>query len=430
MTTHLGSSLAARRFLASQALGQAADAATALVLARVLLAGDTGAVDASTLLDTLAATTVPYVVVGPIAGIVADRWDRRRALGVIHLLRCILTLGAIAAVTSGDRTTGLMAAIGLLGAARLVHTLRAASLPWVAPGGRLVRIDARSLGIGMVAVLTGGALGGLGASPFPTSTLLIATTLQAVAAIGFITVPCDLGGRSRCVAIPVERLARRVLDLVTSSPTRFVILVISSGRFLLGASFATFVLLASDSGLGPDGYLLALGVTGAGSFVGAALAPRAHRLVGSAGVVAVSYVIPACALSIAGLLDRRVVLELALFGSFLAFQLVRVVADATVQSSIADDTRGRVFAIYDVGYNLSYFAGAATAVTFGAAARPAWSFTTIGATAATACVVLLATRGSLRPDRRDRADADPTTRLDAMAHERPLMAGLANFENR
>ena len=395
------------QFLASQSLGQVADATTALVIARVLLGGDDGVVDAETLLETLAATAVPYVIVGPISGIVADRWDRRRALGVIHLARAVLTLGAVAAITVGGRTPGLVTAACLLGAARLVYTLRAASLPLVAPQGNLVGVDSRSLGIGMTAVLVGGAFGGVGAGRFPATALLLAATLQVIAAIGFSTLRRDLGGRSRNVPVPWPRLARRIGLLIVSSPTRFVVAVTTSVRFLLGASFATFVLLASEAGLGPDGYLLALAVTGAGSFVGATLAPRAHRRLGAAGVVACSYLVPATSLSTAGLLDRRVVLEIAVFGSFLAFQLVRVVADATVQSSIADETRGRVFAVYDVAYNLSYFAGAAVAILLGAAGDPDRTFTTIGVAAGVTLTVLASTRRSLRPDRRRPAATGP-----------------------
>jgi len=194
---------------------------------------------------------------------------------------------------------------------------------------------------------------------------------------------------------------RRVLRLATSSPTRFVIAVTASNRALLGASFATFVLLASDEyGLGPDGYLLALAVTGVGSFAGAALAPRSHDRIGPAGVVAVAFVVPATVLSLAGSLDRRLVLEIALCLSFCAFQILRVVADATVQASIADDTRGRVFSTYDVSYNLSYFAGAAAAIALGTAGRPGAWFAAIGLAYAVLTLVLWTTRRSFDPHRR------------------------------
>ncbi|MFP5487989.1 MAG: hypothetical protein ACLGHQ_06750, partial [Acidimicrobiia bacterium] len=257
---------AATRFLLSQGAGQAADALTALVLARVVLTGDDGGVNPDALLATLAVAIVPYAVVGPIAGVVADRWSRRRALGLMHLVRALLTFGAIWAVVVAHRPTGLVVAATLLAAARLVYAIRAAALPCIAPSGHLVRTDSCSLYVGMVAAVTGGVLGGLAAEHHAVGALLLAAAAQVTAAVGFGTLGRDLGGRSTRREVAWTCVARRIAELVTSSPTRFVIAVTTSCRALLGAAFATFVLLASDEyGFGPDGYLFALAVTGAGS---------------------------------------------------------------------------------------------------------------------------------------------------------------------
>lgn len=388
----------ARRFLLSQGAGQTADAITAIIVARVLLTGPDGGVDPDALLQTLAVATVPYAIVGPVAGVVADRWSRRRALGTIHVVRSLLTFAVIAAVATDHRLSGLVLAAALLSAARMVYAIRAAALPWVAPPGRLVRADSASLYTGMMAAITGGGIGGLVAGERPTIALAFAAAAQLAAAVGFGTLRRDLGGRSTRSEVGWICVVQRVMRLATSSPTRFVIAVTASNRALLGASFATFVLMASDEyDLGPNGYLLALAVTGAGSFIGAAVAPRSHDRIGTAGVVATAFVVPAAVLSLAGSLDRRLVLELALCLSFCAFQILRVVADATVQASIADDTRGRVFSTYDVSYNLSYFGGAAAAIALGAAGRADAWFSTIGLAYAALTFVLWTTRRSFHP---------------------------------
>lgn len=392
----------ARRFLLSQGAGQAADAITAIVVARVLLTGADGGVEPDALLQTLAVAALPYAVVGPIAGVVADRWSRRRALRTIHLVRSMLTIAILTAVAAGHRPTGLVLAATLLSAARLVYAIRAAALPWVAPTGRLVRTDSASLYVGMVAAIVGGVFGGLAAEGAATTTVLaLAAGIQLAAAVGFGTLPHDLGGRSTRCEVGWFCVVQRVVRLATSSPTRFVIAVTASNRALLGASFATFVLMADEEyDLGPDGYLLALAVTGAGSFAGAALAPRSHDRIGTAGVVAAAFVVPATLLSVAGSLDRRPALELALCLSFCSFQILRVVADATVQASIADDTRGRVFSTYDLSYNLSYFGGAAAAIALGAAGRTDLWFSSIGLTYAALTLLLWATRRSFHTHRR------------------------------
>lgn len=390
----------AAQFFTSQGAGQTADAITAIVVARVLLTGPDGGVTADTLLHTLGIALVPYAIVGPIAGVAADRWSRRRALGVIHVIRAILTVGAIGGVAAASRPSGLVAAAALLAAARLVYGIRAASLPCVAPPGRLVSTDSISLYVGMVAGVVGGSIGAAAGDRYASTALLVGAALQGAAAFGFGTLDRDLGGRSTRSEVAWTCVLRRVAGLVGSSPTRFVIAITATNRALLGASFATFVIVASDEyDLGPDGYLLALAITGVGSFSGAVVAPRCHELLGSAGVVAAAFAIPAALLSLAGWLDRRFVLEPALAASFLAFQVLRVVADATVQASIADDTRGRVFATYDVSYNLSYFAGAAAAVSWGAVDRSDRWFTFVGIVYGTVTAAIWLGRRSFHPVR-------------------------------
>jgi predicted MFS family arabinose efflux permease len=53
-----------------------------------------------------------------------------------------------------------------------------------------------------------------------------------------------------------------------------------------------------------------------------------------------------------------------------AFQNLRVVSDASVQSTIADDSVGRVFSAYDVIYNLAFVGGAFAGVGVHAGASP------------------------------------------------------------
>lgn len=367
------------QFLASQGIGQAADAMTAVILARLLITTDDDGLDPRALLHTLGAVAVPYAIFGPLSGVVADRWSRRRLLGGAHAGRALVTLAAIAAVRTEHRPLALVTAIVLLSLARLVYTLRAASLPAVAPAGGLVAADSRSLFVGMVSVLVGASLGTLGAATAPTSMLTLACGAQLVGALGFVTLPRGLGGRSADRTISAADVARRLGRLITSAPTRVAIVLTSLHRALLGALFVTFVLMAaSEFGMQADAYVFALVVSGIGSFAGTMTAPAAARMLRPHLLAAAAFAVPGLVLVGVSATRWPPLVPVAVCASFFVFQNLRVGTDATVQMHIADDARARVFSVYDAAYNMSYFGGAAAAVALDAASATMTAYLAIG----------------------------------------------------
>ena len=359
------------QFLGAQAVGQAADAMTALVVADAVLGGSAGAVDPSRLLATLGAAVVPYLVASPLGGVVADRWDRRRMLFVVNLARAAVTVLALLGVATGSRLAGLAAVVCLLAAGRFVYNLRAAALPNILMAAtrraRLVALDAAALRVGVVALAVGGALAALAGGRAPVTVLALASVLQVVSAVGFLTLQLDLGGRAaasaRAAGLTFGQVAARCGALLASAPSRTAIVVTSTHRVLLGASFATFVLVAANEyGLGARGYVVAMGVTGTGSMLGTLTAPRWSTTLGAPRLVRVAFAAPAVLLGVTALAKSEAYLIVALATAFFLFQNVRVVTDALIQEAIPDDARARVFCVYDALYNLSYFLGGAVAI--------------------------------------------------------------------
>lgn len=385
----------ARRFLLSQAFGQAADAITALVVAKALLQTSGGAVDPRALLQALATATVPYALVGPISGLLADRWDRRRALAIAGLVRATLTLVALAAVASGLRPVGLVAGALLLSAGRTVYLLRAASLPRAMPDGLLVRAESCSLYVGMGALIVGGAIGSAGALFSAPAGLGIAALFQLLCGFGFLAVGRDLGGNSGAHELSLRALADGVHQLVTTRSTRTAMILAASHRALLGALFVTLVMMAADVyGLGESGYVLAAGLTSFGTFLGTLTAPRMAARLRFDGLTIMAFLLPALALPFGVSSGIRPLVVLAISVAFFAFQNLRVAADATVQAGIDDQSRGKVFAAYDAVYNLSYFAGAAVAIGFDANIDPHSAVATAGAIYAACSVALVLCRSA------------------------------------
>ena len=396
-----------RRFLLSQAAGQFADALTAMILARVVLSTSTDTPDPAALLRTLAVAIGPYAVVGPIAGVIADRWDRRWTLAVANVGRAAATVLAVVAVRTHDQVSGLVAAGVLLSLARVVFTLRAASLPCVSPAGLLVRVDSASLYTGMSVAVVGGSLGALGAIRIPSLLLFLAVGCQLVSAAGFASLRCDLGGRAGERAGSIGSTLRRIVDGATSRAIRGAIGVTATHRALLGATFVSLVMLAGEH-LGPaKAYGATLAITGFGTFVGASTAPDWCDRIGVRRAVVVAFALPAVAAPLAATWGRPIPIVLAVAATFLVFQHVRVLADATVQADVRDDVRGRVFSIYDASYNVSYLGGAATAIVLGVAGAPHLALITIGAAYAIGAAALAL-----------RLPIDPTARVAHAASSR------------
>lgn len=386
-----------RQFLTSQGLGQAADAVTALVLATALLSPGEQGVDPDALLHTVLVAAVPYATVGPLSGVIADRYSRRRLLGSVNAVRAALTVVAAVAVAIGDQRLGLLTAAALISCARLVYTLRAASLPRLVGNGELVEMDARALLVGMTAGTCGAALGALGSTAAPTSMLGIAAGAQFLSAVGFGTLRVDLGGRSDRQHHSWSETFERVAALVAGPPTRRAIVLTSSSRALLGAVFASAVLAAANEfDFAERGYLVVVAVTGVGSFVGTLTAPTVAARTGRLLAVG-AFAVPAGALFTAVALHAPLVWAVAVASSFWAFQNLRVTTDAVVQGAIADGARARVFSVYDAAYNLSYFGGAAAALVLGLADRSRPTFAAIGLCFAVAAAVVAIADSVLAP---------------------------------
>lgn len=351
-----------RTFLAGQACGQAGDALTGAVLVMSLLGRDEP-VGPATLLPTLAAATVPYALVGPIAGVVADHWERRRSLVLVNVARMLCVVTAAIAVLTDSRWLALVVAASLISTARIAYTVRAAALPEIARREDIVSADAASLYVGTIAALGAGGTGALLAGSTPMAALALALVATTSAAIVFARLGADLGGHGFGRDVSLRGVTRAVADVLTGEVSRWAIAVTATNRALLGALFASTVVAAADLlDDGAAGYVLTAGVTGLATFTGTCASPRvAHRTSPRVLVVA-AFGIPSVLLTVALLVAHIAVIVPAVAACFFVFQIIRVVADSTVQACIPDATRGRVFAAYDVAYNLSYFGGAAVAL--------------------------------------------------------------------
>lgn len=347
-----------RHFTLSQMAGQAADAMTTLALAQVVVFDLERGASPAALTRAVATAAVPIVLAGPVAGFAADRWRRRSTLISASAARALLTLAALMVPATGSALLGYGLGAALLTVARVLYSTRAASIPHAVSSADLVAADSLSA---LAGNLAGGIGAGLGVSLMvlsPSAVLCLAVVLHLASVIGFASLTLDLGGRHGR-GVPEPRAGHRILETFTSGPAGFAAAVTGAHRLLLGGAFSTFVLLADARyRLESSGYAGAIAVLAIGGAVGTVVAPSTVRRLTRRQTVAGAFGLAGFAISTAAVLSSSAAVIGAMMLSAFAFQNLRLMSDAVVQSSVDDDMLGRVFTAYDVVYNLSFTVGA------------------------------------------------------------------------
>ena len=225
------------------------------------------------------------VLAGPLAGVVADRWDRRRTLVGASFAQAVLLLPLLA--VDGRADLWILYAVTAVEAtlATVNEPVRQALLPAVVPGDELVAATGQ-LGIAAnLARLVGGALGGL---------LLETTGLGGVVlgdVITFLLAAAVLAGRSAlgpapARGAPAETAERAVrawlagLAVVRNEPRLrgtlavTALMALAQGAFVV--LFVVFVLRRLDGGGSEVGLLR--GVQAIGGVLGGLLVARLTRV--------------------------------------------------------------------------------------------------------------------------------------------------------
>ena len=125
-------------------------------LAGALLFNPDRAADPMAIARAFAVLFLPYSLLGPFAGALMDRWDRRLVLVGANVGRLVLiaAIGTILAVRAGDMPL-LLGALLANGLARFVASGLSASLPHVVPREQVVTMNSVATASGAVAAFLG-----------------------------------------------------------------------------------------------------------------------------------------------------------------------------------------------------------------------------------------------------------------------------------
>lgn len=234
------------------------------------------------------------VLAGPLAGVLADRWDRRRLLVGGALAQAVLLLPLLAGTLPAVYAVALAQAV----LATVNGPVRQALLPDAVAEDELVAATAQLNVASSLARLAGGALGGLllGASGLPAVVLADAATfvLAAVLLAGWTgptraaaTGPRLGMGRDALAGLAVVRADRRLRGAVVAA----VLLGIAQGLFVV--LYVLFVLRRLEQGPAAVGLLRGMQAVGAiaGGLALSAVARRlSPRLLAGAGCIGMGLV--------------------------------------------------------------------------------------------------------------------------------------------
>src|SRR3954451_4782292 len=373
-----------RRLYATRLLSQAADGCFQVALGTYVFFNPN---DATTTAKAAAAFTVlllPYSLVGPFAGVLLDRFSRKRLIANTNLLRGFIVL-CVATMVANDWSGWLFfgTALVVISLTRFVLAALSASLPHVVVRDELVMGNSVSTTSGTVIALVGGGVGFAVRSVFGdgnhanAAVMFAAAAVYAGSSLTARTMAGDSLGPDLEAARPSARIEVRNVVFGMAAGARHVwhkraagyaLATITVHRFFWGLSTIATVLLYRNyfnSGGDEDdvnGLALVVEAAGIGVVLPAWLTPIVTARIGKERWI-VGLLVAAAGIEVALVtpFDRVTFVIAALFLGLVA-QGVKICVDTLVQQNVDDVFRGRVFSLYDVLFNVSFVAAAAAGV--------------------------------------------------------------------
>jgi MFS family permease len=331
---------------------------------------------------------LPYSIIGPFAGVFIDRWSRRQILVLSALLRSAFVVVTAAIMASGGRGLPLYVAVLLvLGVNRFFLASLSAALPHVVAKDKLVMANSVSPTVGGIVAAIGGIIAlGLNAATKDTErgaaiTLLVAGLCYVTASVVAATMDRDLlGPQFEPGALPgrlLSDLDAVVADLVAAARytarhrgPRSALTATGAGKFLFGILSVSVVLLYRNyfypsSAPVAEGHVVVLATFSAIGYGCAALiVPPATRRLSKPAVITLLLAASAVATATLGLTFNQLAYLAFGFTLYLCLQGVAICVTTVLQEEVDDGYRGRLFAFYDVMFNVSLAAGALLSTPF------------------------------------------------------------------
>ncbi|MEJ8649340.1 MFS transporter [Streptomyces sp. MS1.AVA.3] len=369
-----------RSLLAARLLSQGADGVFQVALAAFVVFSPEKQTSPAAIASAMAILLLPYSLLGPFTGVLLDRWRRRQVLLYGNLLRTLLAMGTAALIVSKAPDWLFYAsALAVTAVNRFVLAGLSAALPRVVDGEQqLVMANSLSPTAGTLAATAGGGLAfavRLAGSNVDAYVVLLAAALYFSSALTALRMAPQLLGPDpsglqphlrEAVLSTVRGLVDGLRHLAERRTPARALIAMTVIRFCYGALTVMVLMLCRYLWSATESEGLALlgitvGVSGAGFFAAAVVTPWAVGRLTAFGWIACCAAIGAVLLPSLGLFFTPGPMLAAAFVLGLGTQGTKISTDTIVQSSVDDAFRGRIFAIYDVLFNVAFVGAAAVA---------------------------------------------------------------------
>ncbi|WP_405861023.1 MFS transporter [Streptomyces sp. NBC_00090] len=294
------------------------------------------------------------LLVGLPAGVVVDRWDRRRILLISEAVRALTLAFIVLSLMAGRANFGLLilAAIVLGAGTAFGAPARMLLIRAVVPDHQLTAALSQDEARSGAAALAGPPLGG--------ALYLVSRTFPFVAAIaGFvISFVCALVIRVPRAANPTEPVSNApksalgplttafsgLLELLGDRLLRSALLLISIFYFSITAAILMVMVTLRDQHHSPGTIGLALSGTAVGMLVGSALVPRLNRLLSPGALLLSASALTTVAVALLALPLGPVWVFAMLTLAALGLPALKILVDIMIFRQTPDHRRGRAIA--------------------------------------------------------------------------------------
>ncbi|MGW1373335.1 MFS transporter [Streptomyces sp. NPDC002446] len=369
-----------RSLLAARLLSQAADGVFQVALATYVVFSPEKQTSPAAIASAMAILLLPYSLLGPFTGVLLDRWRRRQVLLYGNLLRTLLAT-ATAALIVGHVPDWIFyaSALSVTAVNRFVLAGLSAALPRVVDGEQqLVMANSLTPTAGTLAATAGGGLAfavRLAGPDVDAYVVLLAAALYFCSALTALRMTPQLLGPDSTHLQPrvrealfstVRGLAEGLRHLAERRTAARALTAMTLIRFCYGALTVMVLMLCRYSWGDTESEGLALlgitvAVSGAGFLMAAVVTPWAVARFAAFGWIACCAAIGAVLVPSLGLFFSPGPMLAAAFVLGLSTQGTKISTDTVVQSSVDDAFRGRVFALYDMLFNVAFVGAAAVA---------------------------------------------------------------------
>jgi predicted MFS family arabinose efflux permease len=299
--------------------------------------------------------TLPFLLLSLPAGLIADRWNRRRLMAGAEAMRALSLIALPLLAVSGRLTVPVLAELGFLGATGTVaFTVAAPALvPALVVRAALARANGRLELARSAAFAAGPALAGALVAWTGAVTAFVLAALLSCCATALLAGLPEPARPVHARPHPMQELrdgARFVVCHRLLRPILLTALVWNTSWFILQAGFVPYAL--HRLGLSAAGIGASLGLYGAGMVVGALLAPRIGRAIPFGALIALgplasvaAALLLAVTLWLPGFPAARL-LPGAAFALFGFGPILWTIAQTTLRQAVTPDTLlGRVSAL-------------------------------------------------------------------------------------